>query len=174
MRPEYVESLFILYKLTGKEQYQEMGYEVFQSLEKYCKTEFGGYVGVKDVDDPSKGNVDDMPSYFIAETLKYLMLLFGPDDLLSLKEYVLTTEAHPMMRQTRFGKEKILPHTYMQAELSDEAYVVPAPFPWFMFCCVLLVFILLTIVIVAVKKMMAGFIKLLQKLKVSRHSSSWL
>ena len=40
--------------------------------------------------------VDGMESFWIAETLKYLWLLFGPDDLLSLDEWVLNTEAHPL------------------------------------------------------------------------------
>ena len=39
---------------------------------------------------------DGMESFWIAETLKYLWLLFGPDDLLSLDKWVLNTEAHPL------------------------------------------------------------------------------
>jgi hypothetical protein len=44
-------------------------------------------------------NDDHMPSYWLAETLKYLLLIFTPkghDKYLSLSEYVLTTEAHPL------------------------------------------------------------------------------
>ena len=37
-----------------------------------------------------------MESFWIAETLKYLWLLFGPDELLSLDDWVLNTEAHPL------------------------------------------------------------------------------
>jgi len=37
-----------------------------------------------------------MPSFFFAETLKYLFLLFSPDSTLPLTDWVLTTEAHPM------------------------------------------------------------------------------
>ena len=33
---------------------------------------------------------------FQAETLKYLYLLFGPDDVLPLNQIVLNTEAHPL------------------------------------------------------------------------------
>jgi hypothetical protein len=36
-----------------------------------------------------------MESFFIAETLKYLFLLFSDDDILPLDEVVLNTEAHP-------------------------------------------------------------------------------
>jgi len=37
-----------------------------------------------------------MQSFYLAETLKYLYLLFSPDDLLDLSQVVLNTEAHPL------------------------------------------------------------------------------
>jgi hypothetical protein len=39
---------------------------------------------------------DMMQSFFLAETLKYLYLLFSPDDLMSLDKWVFNTEAHPL------------------------------------------------------------------------------
>jgi hypothetical protein len=41
---------------------------------------------------------DLMPSYFLAETLKYLYLLFAPDSVLDLDKVVFNTEAHPFTR----------------------------------------------------------------------------
>ena len=41
LRPETVESFFVLYQLTGDPVYREWGWEVFQAIEKYCKTEAG-------------------------------------------------------------------------------------------------------------------------------------
>lgn len=35
-------------------------------------------------------------SYFLAETLKYLYLLFLDDDILPLEKWVFNTEAHPL------------------------------------------------------------------------------
>jgi mannosyl-oligosaccharide alpha-1,2-mannosidase len=35
-------------------------------------------------------------SWFLAEVLKYLYLLFSPDDVLPLDQFVLNTEAHPI------------------------------------------------------------------------------
>ena len=35
-------------------------------------------------------------SYFLAETLKYLYLLFSDEDLLPLEKWVFTTEAHAL------------------------------------------------------------------------------
>ena len=37
-----------------------------------------------------------LQSFWCAETLKYLYLLFSPDDLVPLSEYVFNTEAHPL------------------------------------------------------------------------------
>lgn len=37
-----------------------------------------------------------MQSFWLAETLKYLYLLFADDDKLDLTEWVFTTEAHPI------------------------------------------------------------------------------
>ena len=39
-----------------------------------------------------------MESYFLAETMKYLYLLFAPDDALSLDVVTFNTEAHPLRR----------------------------------------------------------------------------
>jgi len=39
---------------------------------------------------------DVQQSFFLAETLKYLYLLFSPDDVLPLDRWVLNTEAHPL------------------------------------------------------------------------------
>ena len=36
------------------------------------------------------------PSFFLAETLKYLFLLFGSEEVVSLDQWVFNTEAHPL------------------------------------------------------------------------------
>jgi len=44
----------------------------------------------------STGNHKDiMDSFFLAETLKYLYLLFADDSMVPLEKYVFNTEAHP-------------------------------------------------------------------------------
>jgi len=42
-----------------------------------------------------------MQSFFLAETLKYLYLLFSPTSVISLDEWVFNTEAHPLRIVTR-------------------------------------------------------------------------
>ncbi|CAL8130375.1 unnamed protein product [Prunus armeniaca] len=93
LRPETVESLFYLWRLTGNKTYQEWGWNIFQAFEKNSRIE-SGYVGLKDVNTGDKDNM--MQSFFLAETLKYLYLLFSPSSVISLDEWVFNTEAHPL------------------------------------------------------------------------------
>ena len=72
LRPETVETFFILYHLTNDPVYREWGWEIFQAIEEYCKTE-AGYAAIRDVDTGRQDN--RMESFFLAETLKYLYLL---------------------------------------------------------------------------------------------------
>ncbi|RHZ47128.1 hypothetical protein Glove_590g23 [Diversispora epigaea] len=95
LRPETIESLFVLYRITGDKKYQEQGWKLWQSIDKWCKTS-SGYSGLFNVNAGSVTQNDSMESFFFAETLKYLYLLFSPPDLISLDDYVFNTEAHPM------------------------------------------------------------------------------
>ncbi len=70
LRPETVEAFYYLSVLTGDPIYREWGWEVFQSIEKYCKTEYG-YGSLRNVNNPSDEPEDKMESFFLAETLKY-------------------------------------------------------------------------------------------------------
>ena len=56
----------------------------------------GGYAGVRDVTQNPAMNDDNMPSFWLAETLKYAWLTFSPPDALDLDAFVLNTEAHPL------------------------------------------------------------------------------
>eukprot|EP00026_Physarum_polycephalum_P004819 Phypoly_transcript_04843.p1 GENE.Phypoly_transcript_04843~~Phypoly_transcript_04843.p1 ORF type:complete len:590 (+),score=96.86 Phypoly_transcript_04843:68-1837(+) len=95
LRPETVESYFVLYWITGDKKYQEWGWEAFQAIEKHCRTD-KGYCGVRDVNRVPVDHDDVQQSFFMAETLKYLYLLFSPRDKLSLDQWVFNTEAHPL------------------------------------------------------------------------------
>ncbi|KAK7329734.1 hypothetical protein VNO77_23911 [Canavalia gladiata] len=112
-RPETIESLFYLWRFTGNKTYQEWGWNIFQAFEKNSRIETG-YVGLKDVTTGDKDNM--MQSFFLAETLKYLYLLFSPPSVISLDEWVFNTEAHPLRIVTRNAH---------QEELSDQEEKVP-------------------------------------------------
>ncbi|XP_010836522.1 PREDICTED: endoplasmic reticulum mannosyl-oligosaccharide 1,2-alpha-mannosidase-like, partial [Bison bison bison] len=98
LRPETVESLFYLYRLTGDRKYQDWGWEILHSFNTYTRVPSGGYSSISNVQDPRHPQPrDKMESFFLGETLKYLYLLFSDDpDLLSLDTYVFNTEAHPL------------------------------------------------------------------------------
>ncbi|OMJ11957.1 Mannosyl-oligosaccharide 1,2-alpha-mannosidase MNS1 [Smittium culicis] len=42
--------------------------------------------------------LNSMERFFLAETLKYLYLLFSPTDYISLEDFVFNTEAHPLKK----------------------------------------------------------------------------
>jgi mannosyl-oligosaccharide alpha-1,2-mannosidase len=48
------------------------------------------------VDSSTPEKDDTQQSFFLAETLKYLFLLFSDDDVIPLDQYVFNTEAHPL------------------------------------------------------------------------------
>jgi mannosyl-oligosaccharide alpha-1,2-mannosidase len=95
LRPETVETYFYLWRLTHDQKYRDWGWEVVQALEENCRVESGGYTGVKDVYNDKVPTDNVQQSFFIAETLKYLFLLFSEDSVLPLDSWVLNTEAHP-------------------------------------------------------------------------------
>eukprot|EP01122_Echinamoeba_exundans_P013316 TRINITY_DN5796_c0_g1_i1.p1 TRINITY_DN5796_c0_g1~~TRINITY_DN5796_c0_g1_i1.p1 ORF type:complete len:561 (-),score=93.02 TRINITY_DN5796_c0_g1_i1:51-1733(-) len=97
LRPETAESLMVLYRVTRDESYREAGWKMFQAFEKECKTD-AAYSGVRDVTRVGSGKDDKMESFFLAETLKYLYLLFSPVEHVSLKKFVFNTEAHPLRK----------------------------------------------------------------------------
>jgi mannosyl-oligosaccharide alpha-1,2-mannosidase len=95
-RPETVESLFYLYRKTGDEIYRTQAWDIFQSMERaYRVPESGGWQGVLDVSRTPTVGDDKMQSFFLAETLKYLYLIFADSDTMHLDEWVFNTEAHP-------------------------------------------------------------------------------
>jgi mannosidase alpha-like ER degradation enhancer 2 len=95
LRPEIMESAYYLFRATGETKYRAMGRTFFDALIAHCRTD-AGYTVLKNVVTKEKGDL--MPSYFLAETLKYLYLLSAPGDTLDAKGMVFNTEAHPLRR----------------------------------------------------------------------------
>ncbi|KAI1724290.1 glycosyl hydrolase family 47 domain-containing protein [Ditylenchus destructor] len=96
LRPEAFEAWFYLYRITGDKQYQEWGWQAFQAIEKYAKLDVG-YASVNNVKKIPVTHRDMMESFFLAESLKYLYLLFADDQtLIPLNKYVFNTEGHPL------------------------------------------------------------------------------
>ncbi|RHY61878.1 hypothetical protein DYB38_010987, partial [Aphanomyces astaci] len=95
LRPETVESLMYLYRVTKDPMYQDWGWQIFKAIEKHAKTSFG-YGAVLNVDSAAASHVEDkMESFFLAETLKYHYLLQSAPSFVPLDKFVFNTEAHP-------------------------------------------------------------------------------
>jgi mannosidase alpha-like ER degradation enhancer 2 len=95
LNPEIIESAYYLYRVTGDDRFLRMGKTYFESLKKYCRTD-EAFAELKSV--ITKEQSDRMESYFMAETLKYLYLLFAPPETLDFNRVVFNTEAHPIQR----------------------------------------------------------------------------
>ncbi|KAK0667578.1 family 47 putative glycoside hydrolase [Cercophora samala] len=98
-RPETVESLFYMWRITGEEKYRDWGWEMFKSFMNYTAVEDGGgFTSLSNANIIPPRTRDNMESFWLAETLKYFYLLFSPNDLLPLDKVVFNTEAHPLPR----------------------------------------------------------------------------
>jgi mannosidase alpha-like ER degradation enhancer 2 len=94
LRPEIVESAYTLHSLTGDPRYLDMGKTFFDGLTRYCRAG-QAFTTLENVETKKQGDL--MPSYFLAETLKYLYLLYAPEAL-DFQSVVFNTEAHPFRR----------------------------------------------------------------------------
>ncbi|KAK2595840.1 hypothetical protein N8I77_013633 [Diaporthe amygdali] len=98
LRPEAIESVFILYRVTGQEEIRDIAWTMFQSIMSATETPLANSA-IRDVTvSGPTDKMDSMESFWTAETLKYFYLIFSPPDVISLDEYVFNTEAHPLRR----------------------------------------------------------------------------
>uniref|UniRef100_H3D4D9 alpha-1,2-Mannosidase n=1 Tax=Tetraodon nigroviridis TaxID=99883 RepID=H3D4D9_TETNG len=80
LRPaELIESAMYLFRATGDHTYLQLGLDAVESIEKVARTPCG-YATIRDLRDHQLDN--RMESFFLAETIKYLYLLFDPDNFL--------------------------------------------------------------------------------------------
>uniref|UniRef100_A0A2P2QLP8 alpha-1,2-Mannosidase n=1 Tax=Rhizophora mucronata TaxID=61149 RepID=A0A2P2QLP8_RHIMU len=108
LRPETVESLFVLYRITEDTKYREWGWQIFEAFEKHTKVDSGGYTSLDDVTMVPPRRRDKMETFFLGETLKYLYLLFGDSSVLPLDKFVFNSEAHPFpVKSTRSSEFSI-------------------------------------------------------------------
>lgn len=111
LRPELAESVMYLSRATGDPYLLEVGVDILRSIQHSARTSCG-YATIKDTRDHRQDN--RMESFFLAETTKYLYLLFDPDNfihnrgqhgtvvkthwgecIMEAGGYVFNTEAHP-------------------------------------------------------------------------------
>lgn len=107
LRPELAESTYYLYQATKDPWYVEVGETIVNSLNLHTKVD-GGFASVRDV--TTMQLEDHQHSFFLAETCKYLYLLFDDSPLLG-RNYVFTTEGHPLPVISEWHER--LPDTYI-------------------------------------------------------------
>lgn len=101
LRPEAIESVFILYRVTGREDLLDTAWKMFEAIDKMTSTTLANSA-VNDVTVPGQPAASDsMESFWMGETLKYFYLIFSEERLVDLDEWVFNTEAHPFRRLTR-------------------------------------------------------------------------
>jgi mannosyl-oligosaccharide alpha-1,2-mannosidase len=90
-----------MYRITGKEEYQDLAWTMFQSIKRATETDLAfSAIGAVTVAPHTTEKLGSMESFWTAETLKYFWLIFSSPDLINLDDYVLNTEAHPLRRPT--------------------------------------------------------------------------
>lgn len=106
LRPELIESTYLLYQATKNPFYLHVGRDILESLNNYTRAACG-YATIHNVQD--KSLEDRMESFFLSETCKYLYLLFDVDNPINKKfaKYVFTTEGHvlPIIRLLRTSEQ---------------------------------------------------------------------
>lgn len=99
LRPEAIESMFTLYRISGREDLLDAAWDMFQAMQSATQTKNGNaaIVGVTD-----KGGEltlkDSMDSMWMSQTLKYFYLMFSSPDMISLDEFVFNAGGHPLKR----------------------------------------------------------------------------
>jgi mannosyl-oligosaccharide alpha-1,2-mannosidase len=88
LRPEAIESVFILWRITGDQYWPDSGWDMFKAIEAHTTTELA-HSAIDDVLNPSPGKINQMESFWLAETLKYFYLLYSDTDVISLDDFVL-------------------------------------------------------------------------------------
>ncbi|XP_075512241.1 alpha-mannosidase I MNS4 [Primulina tabacum] len=97
LRPELIESTYWLYKATRNPSFLDAGRDILASLQYGARCTCG-YCHISDVEFHQQE--DHMESFFLAETVKYLWLLFdlaaGPNNLVETGpyKYIFSTEGH--------------------------------------------------------------------------------
>jgi mannosyl-oligosaccharide alpha-1,2-mannosidase len=104
MRPEYANSAFDLWFLTGDERYRETAYRYFTALRANCRVATG-YTSLRDIRTRPMTHADSFPAYAFSENFKYLYLMFsGSSDRFDSSHYYLNTEGKIMRGLVRNGK----------------------------------------------------------------------
>jgi len=121
LRPELVESTYLLYRATKNPFYLHVGRDILHSLNNHTRAKCG-YATVHDVHDMSLE--DRQESFFLSETVKYLFLLFDTDNPVNhhASNYLFTTEGHVLPISNRFRRKTWDEDGLFSSSLSGDIY----------------------------------------------------
>ncbi|OAV93522.1 hypothetical protein, variant [Puccinia triticina 1-1 BBBD Race 1] len=96
-RPNTIESIFYMWRLTGNREWQERGWKLFTRWAEASITEVG-FAEIEDVTDDINDDSNKFDGYtgtLSTESMKYFYLLFSDPETISLDEYVFNVASHP-------------------------------------------------------------------------------
>ncbi|OAA45666.1 Glycoside hydrolase, family 47 [Metarhizium rileyi] len=100
LRPEGIESVFYMWRITGDAIWREAAWRMWEGIVKETETETA-FACIQDASKHGSAKMDSMETFWLAETLKYFYLTFEDESVINLDEWVFNTEAHPVKRPTR-------------------------------------------------------------------------
>ena len=87
LRPEAIESVFIMYRITGDDKYREDAWDMFTAIQAITATDLAN-AAISDITGSDSDGLppkdDRMESFWLAETLKYFYLVYSEPELISL------------------------------------------------------------------------------------------
>ena len=88
LRPETVESYFLMWRLTKDPKYRDWGWEMVQALDRHCKAE-GGYSGIRNVYQVREHGTSTLPLsplLFICQSKSFVNIKAGQGGVGSYEE----------------------------------------------------------------------------------------
>ncbi|KAI9688622.1 MAG: hypothetical protein M1820_010223 [Bogoriella megaspora] len=118
LRPEYVESLFYAFRITGQQRYRDWAWQLWEVVERRCKAQYG-YSGIRDVMRAKVTSsewgvvqqavrqagvemLDEQDTVWMARTLKFFWLVFADVKKVDLDAWVVSEGGH-LFRRTEPG-----------------------------------------------------------------------
>ncbi|KAI1831658.1 CAZyme family GH47 [Penicillium roqueforti] len=99
LRSEAIESMFTLYRISGREDLLDAAWDMFQAMQSATQTKNGNAAIVAVTGEGSELTLkNSMDSIWMSQTLKYFYLMFSSPDLISLDEFVFNAGGHPLKR----------------------------------------------------------------------------
>lgn len=95
MRPEFVESLFYAYRITGDSKYRDIASDSFEKMMKHVKQVHNRHIEISAIKDLfTDKELDSLPYYWFTRTLKYYYLIFSDISTYSLNDYIFNGDGH--------------------------------------------------------------------------------